>query len=127
MVNLVDNSLITPEAGESRGYSNTLPYKLRGAYSSGEDVGIHIPDLILHHSFTLSTWIYMMTLRKSAVFSKNTDIFTSDGDEDFLYVFIYSDGSFGIEYYTQNSSTDHFELAANSDSGKIKMNTWYML
>ena len=129
IVNLADNTILTPQLGSTRGYSDTNPYKLRGAHSSGNSssMGIYIPDLVLHHSFSVTTWVLIMTLNTSSLLSKSTGDFSQSGSANFLYFMVDSDGSFGVEYFTSNDSNDHFGGNAYSSSGQLTTDIWYNL
>jgi len=53
------------------GFTTTYAYKLRGRYSNGTTDAINITNLNIHHTFTLTTWLYLDTLDDVAtVFAK---------------------------------------------------------
>lgn len=86
-------------------FADTLPYKLRGAYSEGTNSGIFIPNLVLNHSFTMTFWIYASDLAQTqTLFSKDTGTYTVTDGENVLDLIVNSDGSLSAELY--HSSTN---------------------
>ena len=76
-VNLVASGDIAPIG------DNTKAFKMRGRYSAGNG-GIMINGLRLHHSFTLSMWVYITQAQDCALFSKVKQMGEALNSENFL-------------------------------------------
>ena len=95
------------------------PFKMRGRYGAG-DGGLKITGLTLHHSFTVSTWIYISTNSDFILFSKTKPI-GSVNDENFLDL-VYVSASTSLIARLWTGSTDHFGVT--SSAATVSIQTW---
>ena len=120
---VLDGSLGSVRSSE---FKDTIPYKLRGAWSDGIDRGIWIPNLRLHHSFTVSLWVSADALSSDSVlFGKDKNIYTSAGDEDWFECGISSTGRLSTKFFLNGA--DAFADAAKTDENIINIDTWYFI
>ena len=102
------------------GFTATKPYKMRGRYGNGIDTGVYIPLLNLHHTFTVSTWIYADSTT-GTLFSKDKGSYTTLDSENLLNLEI-SAGQLSAKLYT--GSTDNFGGSCITTSSVVSAQVW---
>ena len=123
--NLAIDNVLDGQLGSVRSFdfADTIPYKLRGAWSDGIDRGIWIPSLRLHHSFTISFWIYADSLASDSVlFAKDRNSYAADGDEDWFECMVTSTGRLQTKLFLDGS--DLWLDLAKTDENLINIETW---
>ena len=113
------------EIGSTYGFSDTSPYKLRGAFSSGSTESaqtIHITGLNLNHTFSLSVWLSLLDNSVTrTIFSKDKGIGENAGDENLLDVESRTGMKVAVAMYT--GTTDHFTTDINTNGCETSENT----
>ena len=127
IVNLVNVSSNHANADMSLfpGFTSTYAYKLRGRYSNGTTDAISIGGLNLHHTFTLTTWLYLDTLNDDAtVFAKEKGgNYSQTSRENLLELQISAEGALMAKLYY--NSSELFDAEAKSDDLSVAIETWY--
>ena len=113
----------TLASSQGNQFDDTLPYKLRGAYGNGTNAGIHIPDLVLHHSFSLTFWIWPNSLTGiHTLFSKDTGSYLGTNDENFLDIVVLQTGALQAELYIVD--TAQFDGRCRTPEGQVSTTGW---
>ena len=121
IVNDANNGVWEGSMGSSHGFQDTKPYKLRGAWSDGLSNGqaqaIFISNLNLHHTFSMSVWIWQASSpsRPSTIFSKDKGIGSNAGDENLVEIQTRESERIGIQMYA--GGVDKFIDSTSFPSG----------
>jgi len=116
-------NVATLASSQGSNFADTLPYKLRGAYGDGNNMGIHIPNLVLGHSFSVAFWILPYSFNsKQTLFSKDNANYSSGNSEDILDFLLQSDASLEAELYI--NGTNVFNGAAQTSNNLVSGSSW---
>ena len=124
--NFANTGVNVAQGASSQGaaFADTLPYNLRGSYSDGVSRGIFIPGLRLHHTFTMTAWIFSMDVSANGtIFSKDRNDYSGPNKENLLDIMLLTGGTLACRQY--HEATDWFSGNCESDPNTISDNTWY--
>jgi hypothetical protein len=127
--NLAAEGVNTGALGSTKGaaFKDTLPYKLRGAYSDGVDRGIFIPSLNLHHSLSISVWFYLTdNTAERALFAKEKNDYAAADKENLFEFVALTGGKLAVHIYLD--ATDHCQTSGGdpcaTDAAAISTDVW---
>ena len=110
------------------GFADTQPYKLRGAYGNGVNEGVFIPNLHLHHSFSVSFWAKLTGTndQERVLFSKDKGgNYDTPNAENFLDVAVLNNGRLAAFMYL--NADNKFNGDCQTAESAVLANAWYYI